>query len=82
MSKPKVYDVKPIKVRLEQEHGYWWCSCGKSENLPFCDGSHKGTEFLPLSFKAEETGDAYLCQCKHTGRPPYCDGYHHNVDKE
>jgi len=24
-----------------------WCTCGRSKNAPYCDGSHKGTEFRP-----------------------------------
>ena len=34
---------KPI-IRQSEAKDYWWCSCGKSNNQPFCDGSHKGTE--------------------------------------
>ncbi|MCA1760054.1 MAG: CDGSH iron-sulfur domain-containing protein [Bacteroidales bacterium] len=22
---------------------YHWCACGRSNNQPFCDGSHQGT---------------------------------------
>ncbi len=35
---------------LELEPGtYYWCACGRSKNQPFCDGSHKGTDFKPPS---------------------------------
>ena len=34
-----------IVVEVEQGKSYYWCSCGKSSKQPFCDGSHKGTEF-------------------------------------
>ncbi|MDB4657966.1 CDGSH iron-sulfur domain-containing protein, partial [Verrucomicrobiales bacterium] len=51
----------------------------KSANQPFCDGSHKGTNFAPKSFVAEEDGEAYLCQCKQTANAPFCDGKHAKI---
>ena len=39
----------PIAVEVEKEKSYYWCSCGQSKKQPFCDGSHKGTEFTPLA---------------------------------
>ena len=76
MSKPIVADKKPVPVNLEKGEEYHWCACGRSQNQPFCDGSHRGTEFTPLGFKAKEDAEAWLCMCKHTGNPPYCDGTH------
>lgn len=76
MSKPIVADSKPVPVNLEKGDEYHWCACGRSQSQPFCDGSHRGTDFTPGGFKAEETGEAWLCMCKHTGNPPYCDGTH------
>jgi len=47
MEKPEIAGYASIK--LEMEPGtYWWCSCGKSKNQPFCDGSHKGSSFSPV----------------------------------
>ena len=75
MSKPKIADKFP-KV-LEMEPGeYYWCACGKSSKQPFCDGSHKGTEFIPKLVKIEEKKKVYWCMCKHTKNPPFCDGTH------
>ena len=31
-----------------------WCSCNQSDNQPFCDGSHKGTDMLPIVFENEK----------------------------
>ena len=40
-----------IAVDVEEGKSYYWCSCGKSSKQPFCDASHKGTEFHPVVFK-------------------------------
>jgi len=67
----------PIKCALEVEKKYSWCTCGHSENQPFCNGSHRKEEATPpLSFSVNENKDAYLCTCKLTKNPPYCDGSH------
>lgn len=79
MSKPIVADNKPKPVELKQGEEYYFCTCGKSANQPFCDGSHAGTEFSPEAFTATEDGEAYLCQCKQTSNPPFCDGTHAQI---
>jgi CDGSH-type Zn-finger protein len=75
MSEPKVADTKPVVMVLEAGD-YWWCTCGLSENQPFCNGSHKGTDFTPMKFTVEEKKQVALCLCKHTGNSPLCDGSH------
>ncbi|NRB42953.1 MAG: CDGSH iron-sulfur domain-containing protein, partial [Pseudomonadales bacterium] len=76
MSTPIIFDNKPKKIELEQDQEYYYCTCGRSQNQPFCDGSHKGTGLTPQAFVAEKTGTAVLCLCKHSGNAPYCDGSH------
>ncbi len=76
MSDPIIADNKPVPVQLTASEEKFWCACGQSNDQPFCDGSHVGTEFSPLSFTADADGEAYLCACKRTGTPPYCDGTH------
>lgn len=78
--KPLVANNKPAKVTLSKDAEYYFCSCGRSSNQPFCDGSHAGTGFKPKSFIAAESGDAYLCQCKHSANLPFCDGTHKQFD--
>ncbi len=66
----------PYQVEVEEEKTYAWCRCGRSKTQPFCDGSHKGTQFEPVIFTAEATETVYLCGCKDTGDSPFCDGSH------
>jgi CDGSH-type Zn-finger protein len=76
MSAPTVASRTPIPVDVEAGKTYWWCSCGKSAKQPFCDGSHKGSEFVPQKYEAATTGKAWFCGCKQTGNAPLCDGAH------
>lgn len=66
----------PFIVELKKGKKYAWCACGKSKNQPFCDGSHKGTEFKPIVFEASEDKKYALCGCKQSKNKPYCDGTH------
>lgn len=79
MKKPTIAGKSPMPVQIEAGKSYAWCSCGESSNQPFCDGSHKGSEFTPKVFKAEATKTAYMCVCKHTSNPGFCDGSHKNL---
>ncbi len=76
MPDPIIAKNAPTPVTLNAGEDYHWCACGQSQNQPFCDGSHVGTEFTPLAFTADSDSEAYLCACKRTGNPPYCDGTH------
>ena len=76
MAQPHVAQKAPYAIPVESGKTYYWCACGESKNQPFCDGSHKGTEFTPKPFTAEKDGNAYLCGCKATKNAPFCDGSH------
>ena len=80
MSTPDIPQKTPLPVDVEEGRKYFWCSCGKSDRQPFCDGSHQGTEFLPLTYVAETTRTLYFCACKHSRGAPLCDGSHNSLD--
>lgn len=67
-----------MAVELEEGKKYAWCSCGLSDNQPFCNGAHKGSGMNPIVFTAEKTETKYLCACKQTKNAPFCDGSHNN----
>ena len=69
----------PIEVTLEANRQYYWCACGLSKSQPFCDGSHKGTNFTPMAFSVNENKKAWLCTCKKSGNAPFCDGTHNKL---
>jgi CDGSH-type Zn-finger protein len=72
---------KNLPLMAELEPGiYYWCSCGLSKTGPFCDGSHKGTNFEPVEFVVIAKKKMGLCQCQRTKNPPSCDGTHARVD--
>ena len=68
----------PIVLDLEPGT-YYWCSCGKTKNQPFCDGSHEGTTYLPIEFKITEKKQVALCNCQRSQDAPNCDGSHENA---
>jgi CDGSH-type Zn-finger protein len=79
MSEPVIAGKVPLPVDVEVGKTYWWCSCGKSARQPFCDGSHKGTDFTPVRYDATQTGKVWFCACKHSAKAPLCDGSHKNL---
>ncbi len=73
---PKIAQTAPYAVDVEAGKSYFWCSCGESANQPFCNGSHKGSDFTPMKYTAEKDGKAFFCGCKATANAPLCDGSH------
>jgi len=78
MSEPTIASKQPAVLELEPGT-YYWCSCGKSANQPFCDGSHAGTDFVPKAVEITEKQTVALCQCKHSKNGAFCDGSHQKL---
>lgn len=69
----------PIACEVIGGRTYAWCTCGHSDNQPFCNGAHNEQQATSnLKFKVEEDKTVFLCTCKETKNPPYCDGSHKN----
>lgn len=79
MTEPVIAQKAPKAVELEAGKAYYWCTCGRSANQPFCDGSHKDTVFVPMKFEVQESRKYGLCACKHSGNKPFCDGAHRSL---
>ncbi|MFT5482381.1 MAG: CDGSH-type Zn-finger protein [Halieaceae bacterium] len=76
MSQPTRASDTPYAIDVESGKSYFWCSCGESKAQPFCDGSHKGTDFTPIKYEAAESKKMFFCGCKSTASQPMCDGSH------
>lgn len=75
MNEPIVAQKKPYVLELEPGE-YYYCTCGRSETQPFCDGSHKGTGFSPKVFTVTEKKKYGICGCRHSDNQPFCNGAH------
>lgn len=76
LNTPVSQKFMPNHVKLEKGKEYYWCSCGRSLNQPFCDGNHIGTSFKPMKFTADQTKSYNLCRCKYSKNKPFCDLSH------
>lgn len=78
MAEPNIPQKAPYILEVEPGN-YWWCSCGKSSKQPFCDGSHKGSDFRPIKVEISESKKVAFCGCKYSNNKPFCDGSHRNL---
>lgn len=69
----------PFYVELKAGQSVLWCKCGRSQSQPYCDGSHKGTDVLPVPYRATVDEEVLLCGCKRSANGPHCDGTHNSL---
>lgn len=75
MDQPETPQKKPYVLDLEPGT-YAWCSCGRSTKQPYCDGSHGGTNMLPVIEKIDAPKKVAWCGCKRSKTGAFCDGSH------
>eukprot|EP00754_Rhynchopus_humris_P018966 Rhum_TRINITY_DN14623_c8_g1::Rhum_TRINITY_DN14623_c8_g1_i1::g.104593::m.104593 len=81
--------LEPYVVTCSEGQVIYYCSCGRSENQPFCDGSHEkvnerhNTTFAPRPYTATADGPVSFCGCRTTGAADgvVCDGSHEKLKK-
>lgn len=66
---------QPFVVHCEPGK-YAWCRCRQSSRYPYCDGTHRGTEFTPIKVVLDEACTVAWCACGESGQAPFCDGSH------
>ena len=76
MSESKIAQKMPYVQKAEAGKTYAWCACGRSENQPFCDGSHAVTDLRPVIVKIKEEKNVAWFGSKQSGNKPFCDGTH------
>ncbi len=69
-------------VRREEPGERWYCRCTRSKNQPYCDGSHKGTEFEPIRAVIDREKTVAWCACRRSAALPFCDGTHARLNAE
>ncbi|RNA08759.1 CDGSH iron-sulfur domain-containing mitochondrial [Brachionus plicatilis] len=84
--KGRIYEKMPFKFKVEKGKVYSFCTCGYSNNQPFCDSTHKmlwtthlvkkQPKYRPIKYVADDTKDVWFCNCKQSNDRPFCDGTH------
>ena len=78
MATAKIAQKSPY-VQTMEPGTYYYCTCGESKNQPFCDGSHKGTDFAPEVVEIDVQKSVAWCGCKQTKDGVFCDGTHSSL---
>ena len=71
--------LSPHKVTVENEGTVYIWQCGKTGDIPFCNGSHAGTDKTPLAYEAKAGENLFICGCGKSKNMPFCDGSHKSL---
>lgn len=78
-TKPKIRGLHSLRLLMEPGE-YYYCSCGRTNNNPFCDSSHnEGTNFKPIPTKIRIKQEVKWCDCRHSKTLPFCDHSHREL---
>lgn len=72
----------PYMVELKKGAVKAFCMCGRSQNPPYCDGSHQGTDCEPHVYFAEKDVWLWICGCGRSAKRPFCDARHKYCQRE
>lgn len=61
------------RVELKSGQTIFVCACSKTNNPPFCDGSHKGSGIRSIMYTSTEDKTVYLCKCGKSKTLPLCE---------
>ena len=79
---PRQSACEPAIIKPEPGKVYSWCTCGLTNESPFCDNAHRQIEGKPyrsIKVKFETDEEVFFCQCKKTKTPPFCDDTHKSL---
>jgi len=76
MSKTTHFQNSPLKVTIEANKKFAYCTCGHSDTFPNCNGAHKIYGGKPIKFTLEKEETLTLCRCGESKNLPHCDGSH------
>jgi CDGSH-type Zn-finger protein len=75
--------MNPTPYVMSLEPGsHYFCACGRSANLPFCDGTHQGSGVEPFAVDIVEPQTVAICACHQSANRPFCDGTHKSLTAE
>ncbi len=75
--------MNPTPYVMSLEAGsYHFRACGRSANLPFCDGSHQDSGLEPYAVDLAEPQRVAICACRQSAHRHFCDGTHKSLAVE
>lgn len=76
-----MWQKSPYRLEVKEGDKLSICSCQKTKNPPYCDGSHCTTDKKPYRLSFEKDQKVAICGCGLSKKMPYCDGSHRCEDQ-